>query len=359
MLAKLLGNAYLCCMKITARELAAWLHGTIEGDADISIDRLSKIEEATAGALSFIANAKYLPYAQTTGASILIVSAQLSIDPPVAATIVRVADAQTAFAILLDRYAQLTAPPPPIGIEQPCYISPTASIEKDVYIGAFAYIGHNAHIGAGTRIYPHTYIGNHTRVGEQCIVYAGVKLYDQCILGNRCIVHAGAVIGSDGFGFAPQPDGSYQKIPQTGNVVVEDDVEIGANTTIDRATLGSTLIKRGVKLDNLIQVAHNVQIGEYTVIAAQTGIAGSTRIGARCMIGGQVGFAGHLNIADDTKIQAQSGIAQNVTETNQALMGSPAIAYRNYQRSFIIFKQLPELATQLRQLSRKIEEKDK
>jgi UDP-3-O-[3-hydroxymyristoyl] glucosamine N-acyltransferase len=343
-------------MKLTARELAQWLDGTVEGNADSTVDRLSKIEEATTGSLSFLANPKYLPYAYTTGASILIVNHSFVADKPLLATLVRVADAQIAFGILLQKYQALNHAASPKGIEPQAYISPTAHVDSDVYIGAFAYIGANAHIGKGTLVYPHCYIGDHVKVGDNSILYAGVKIYAQCEVGNNCIIHAGAVIGSDGFGFAPQADGSYQKIPQTGNVIIENDVEIGANTTIDRATLGATRIKRGAKLDNLVQIAHNVEIGEHTVIAAQAGVAGSTHIGARCMIGGQVGFAGHLKIADGSKFQAQSGIAQSIVETNQAYMGSPAFNYRQYQRSFVVFKQLPELATQVRELKQKIEE---
>lgn len=342
-------------MKITAQTLAEWLNASIEGDATISIDRLSKIEEATSGALSFISNPKYAQYAYTTGASILIVNKDFVADKPLNATLLRVADAQIAFGILLQKYQESIAPPLPIGIEQPAFVSPTAKIGENTYIGAFSYISNNAKIGSNTRIYPNCYIGDNVHIGNDTILYPGVKIYAQCNIGNHCIIHAGAVIGSDGFGFAPKPDGSYQKIPQTGNVIIEDNVEIGANTTIDRATLGATRIKQGAKLDNLIQIAHNVEIGENTVIAAQTGVAGSTQLGASCMIGGQVGFAGHLKIAQGTKIQAQSGIGQNIIEPEQAFMGTPAINYRQYQKSFVIFKQLPELAAQVRELKKKID----
>lgn len=345
-------------MKVTARELAEWLNGSVDGNPDVAIDHLSKIEEATVGSLSFIGNLKYQPFAYTTGASVLIVRHDFVAEKPLQATLIRVADAQVAFGILLEKYQALAALPPPIGIEQPSFVASTARVGEGAYIGAFVYVGNNAVIGKGTRIYPHSYIGDNVIVGDDSILYAGIKIYAQCIIGSRCVIHAGAVIGSDGFGFAPLPDGTYQKVPQTGNVIIEDDVEIGANTTIDRATLGATLIRRGAKLDNLIQIAHNVEIGEYTVIAAQSGIAGSTRLGARCVIGGQVGIVGHLKIADGTKIQAQSGIDRQITEANQAFMGTPAMPYRSFQRSFIIFKQLPELATKLRELEMRIADKN-
>ncbi len=338
-------------MNFTAAQIAQWLGGIVEGNAAISVGRLNKIEEAEQGDISFLANPKYIPFVYTTKASILLVGLDFLPETPISPTLIRVADVYAAFAQLLEAYN--TAISKKTGIEQPSFIAPTAQIGENVYIGAFAYIGHNAVLENGVQIYPNTYIGDSVRVGNDTVIYSGAKIYHQCSIGRQCIIHAGAVIGSDGFGFAPQPDGSYKKVEQTGNVLVEDRVEIGANTTIDRATLGSTIIRRGVKLDNLVQVAHNVEIGENTVIAAQSGIAGSTKIGSNCMVGGQVGFAGHLTIADGCKFQAQTGVAQSIKIANTAWGGTPAIDYRQFVKSSILVKQLPDLVVQIRELIKK------
>lgn len=335
-------------MNFTATQIAQWLNGTVEGNPDVCVNRLSKIEEAEEGSISFLANLKYLPFAYATKASILLVSNDFVPDTPLTPTLIRVNDVYSAFGQLLEAYH--VAIGRKTGIEQPSFIAPSATIGAGVYIGAFAYIGHNAVLGNGVQIYPNAYIGDFAQIGDNTIIYSGTKIYHQCTVGQNCIIHAGAVIGSDGFGFAPQPDGSYKKVPQTGNVIIEDEVEIGANTTIDRATLGATIIRRGVKLDNLIQVAHNVEIGQNTVIAAHTGIAGSTKIGSNCMVGGQVGFAGHLTIADGCKFQAQTGVAQNIKNPNTSWGGTPATDYRLFIKSSILVKQLPELVAQIREL---------
>ncbi len=341
-------------MQITAQELAGWLKGTVDGDPSIAVNNLAKIEEAKAGDLSFIANPKYLHFADKTGASILIVGNDFIKTVGVKATLVRVADPYSAFTVLLEKYASMTASTQEHKIEQPCFIAPTAKLGNDVYIGANSYIAEGAVIGNNVKIYPGCYIGAKVEVGKDTTLYPNVVVYYNCVVGSRVVVHAGVVIGSDGFGFAPQPDGSFKKIPQTGNVVIEDDVEIGANTVIDRATLGSTVIRKGVKLDNLIQVAHNVEIGEHTVIASQTGISGSTKLGKHVMVGGQVGFAGHITIADGSKFQAQTGVAQSIRQPNGAYAGSPAYDYNKQIKTFITLRNLPEMERRLRELEHKL-----
>ncbi|OWY25712.1 UDP-3-O-(3-hydroxymyristoyl)glucosamine N-acyltransferase [Sphingobacteriales bacterium UPWRP_1] len=341
-------------MQISIKQLAQLLNAEIEGNAEVLVSNLAKIEEAQSGDLSFIANPRYLHFAYTTRASALVVNKDFTPEKPVVATLLKVADAYQSFAQLLELYNQINRPK---GIEQPCFIHPAAVIGTGVYIGAFAYIGENAVLGNNTLVYPQTYIGKGVQVGENTILYAGVKVYEGCIIGNNCIVHSGAVIGSDGFGFAPQPDGSYRKIPQTGIVTIANDVEIGANTCIDRATLGTTAILEGVKIDNLVQIAHNVQIDQSTVIAAQAGISGSTKIGRYCMIGGQAGFTGHLTIAPKTKINAQSGVTKSVDEENRFLSGSPAFDYRNQMRAYVLFKQLPDLETRLKNVEDQLRDK--
>ena len=339
-------------MQFTAAQIAALINGKTEGNPEVKVHNIAKIEEAGEGDLSFIANPKYEPYAYTTGASILLVSDDLVLEKEISPVLIRVANPYMAFSKLLNHYQKLTGEKQ--GRETPHFIHETAEVSEEVYIGAFAYIGKNAKVGKGSQIYPHTYIGEEVEVGNDTKIYSGVKIYPQCKIGNDCIIHAGTVIGSDGFGFAPKEDGTYQKVPQIGNVIIENDVEIGANTTIDSATLGSTIIRKGTKLDNLIQVGHNVEIGEYTVIAAQTGISGSTKLGKQCMIGGQVGFVGHISIADGTKINAQSGISKSIKETGQAWNGSPAFAYRDCLKSQVYFKRLPEMAEQIRALEKMI-----
>lgn len=341
-------------MQFTAQQIAALINGKIEGNPDAAISKVAKIEEAEAGALSFVANPKYEEFLYNSKASIIIVNESLQLEGDVHSTLIRVKDAYSSFALLLEKYNEIKAGIGKKGIDKEAYISPNAKIGKDVYIGAFAYIADNAVIEDNAQIYPGCYIGDNALVGSNSILYAGVKLYDTCKVGNNVIVHSGTIIGSDGFGFAPQKDGSYRKIPQIGNVVIEDNVEIGSNTTIDRATMGSTIIRKGVKLDNLIQIAHNVEIGENTVIAAQTGVSGSTKIGRNCVIGGQVGIVGHIQIADFTSINAQSGLAKSVTATKTALTGSPAFDYKSALKSQAIFRNLPDLMHRLGNLERTV-----
>ncbi len=341
-------------MQFSAIELANLLNGKVEGDASVKVHTLSKVEDAQAGSLSFVSNPKYIPFIYSTQASILIVNEDLEIaeSDPIQPTLIRVKNAYESFAILLEKYQSLQHPS--AVIEPQSFVDATASIGKNNYVGAFAYIGKNVQLGDNVKIYPQTYIGNDVSIGNNSIIYAGVKIYHNCEIGQNCILHSGVVIGSDGFGFAPQADGQFKKIPQIGKVVIEDNVEIGANTTIDRATLGETIIRKGVKLDNLIQIAHNVEIGENTVIAAQTGVSGSTKVGQNCMIGGQVGFVGHVSIAAGSKINAQSGVARPIKEPNKAWMGAPAMEYRQFMRSQVVFRQLPELQKKIKQLEKKI-----
>ncbi|WP_276134148.1 UDP-3-O-(3-hydroxymyristoyl)glucosamine N-acyltransferase [Polluticoccus soli] len=343
-------------MQFTAQQVAAIINGQIEGDPQKKVSRVGKIEEGEEGVLSFIANPKYEDYLYSTKASILIVNESLQVSEPVAPTLIRVKDAYMAFTHLLEKYHEMTGSAGKNGIEQPSFISPTAKLGKNVYIGAFAYIGENAIIADGVKIYPNSYIGDNVIIGKDSVLYSGVKVYNDCHLGNRVTIHSGTIVGGDGFGFAPQKDGTYKKVPQIGNVIIEDDVEIGANTTIDRATMGSTVIRKGVKLDNLIQIAHNVEIGENTVIAAQTGVSGSTKIGRNCIIGGQVGMVGHIQIADGTRINAQSGLSKSVTINNTALTGSPAFEYKSSLKSQAIFRNLPELQQRLLKLEETVEE---
>ena len=343
-------------MQFTAQQIATLVQGRLEGNPEAKVTNVAKIEEADHGSLSFIANPKYEEFIYTSQAAIVIVNESFVIERAVNPTLIRVKDAYDAFAQLLEKYNEIISGAGKTGIEQPSYISPTAKLGKDVYVGAFSYIGENAVIGDGVKIYPGCYIGNNVVVGEQSKIYAGVKVYDECRLGCCVVIHSGTVVGGDGFGFAPQHDGTYRKIPQIGNVVIEDDVEIGANTTIDRATMGSTVIKKGVKLDNLIQIAHNVEIGENTVIAAQTGVSGSTKVGRNCVIGGQVGIVGHIHIADGTKINAQSGLSKSISNPYTVLNGSPAFEYKSSLKSQAIFRNLPELQQRLMKLEETVQE---
>jgi UDP-3-O-[3-hydroxymyristoyl] glucosamine N-acyltransferase len=337
-------------MKFKATQIAEILNGVIEGIPDVEVDKLSKIEEAQEGSLTFLANPKYTSFIYKTNASICIVSKDFKPAEKLKTTLIKVDEPYEAFSKLLEYYNQIKLHKS--GIEQPCYISESASYGDDVYIGAFAYIGKNVKIGNRVKIYPNTYIGDNVIVGDDVIVFNGGKIYSECIIGNKVVVHGGAIIGADGFGFAPNDKGEYKKVPQIGNVIVEDNVDIGAGTTIDRATLGSTIIREGVKLDNQIQIAHNVEIGKHTVIAAQTGIAGSTKIGSNCVIGGQVGIVGHIQIGNNVKIQAQSGIGRNVKD-NEVLQGSPAIGYSDYNKSYVHFKNLPEIVKKIDSLETK------
>jgi UDP-3-O-[3-hydroxymyristoyl] glucosamine N-acyltransferase len=340
-------------MEFNAATIAGFLKGEIEGNPEIKVNTIAKIEEGHAGALSFLANPKYEHYIYTTRSSIVLVNRSFVPSARIDATLIRVENAYEAFASLLRLVDQ--ARPRKKGIHQSAVIEATAKIGKDVYIGPFAYIGENCVIGDGCALYPHVYIGDNSKIGKDSILNSGVKIYHECIVGEGCIIHAGTVIGSDGFGFAPQSENEYMKIPQLGNVILEDHVEIGANVTIDRATMGSTIIRKGVKLDNLIQIGHNVEIGENTVMAAQTGISGSTKVGKNCMFGGQVGLAGHIKIANGTKIGAQAGILGDIKEENTTIIGSPAIDLKQFLRSSVIFKKLPEIKTKLDTLEKEVE----
>lgn len=343
-------------MQFTAQQIATLLQGKLEGNPDAKVSSVAKIEEAGPGSLCFISNSKYEEYLYTSNASVILVNESLEITKPVAPTLIKVQDAYSSFAMLLDKYNEMVAGQDKTGIEQPCYISSTAKIPNDVYVGAFSYIGEHANIGKGVKIYPGCYIGNNVTIGEGSKIYAGVKIYDESLLGDRVVLHSGTVIGGDGFGFAPLADGTYKKIHQIGNVIIEDDVEIGANTTVDRATMGSTIIRKGVKLDNLIMVAHNVEIGENTVIAAQTGISGTTKIGKNALIGGQVGIVGHIQVADGTRINAQSGLSKSITTPNTTINGSPAFEYKSSLKSQAIFRNLPEMQHRLQKLEEMVQE---
>ena len=341
-------------MQYTAHELSLLLKGTIEGDPSVAVNKLAKIEEAGAGSLSFLANPKYEQYLYSTDASIVIVNNDQALTSPVKATLIRVANAYSAITVLLEMYNTLKLNKN--GIEQPNFIHPSATVGENAYIGAFAYVGPNVQIGNNCKIYPHCFIADDVILGDNVTLFPGVKVYFDCVLGNNVTIHSGTIVGGDGFGFAPTVDGSYTKISQIGNVVIEDDVEIGANTTVDRATMGSTIIRKGVKLDNLIQIAHNVEIGANTVIAAQTGISGSTKIGENCIVGGQVGIVGHISIAKGSQIQAQSGVSRTITEENKKWMGSPAFPLNDHMRSQIVINRLPALEKRLNELEKIIEE---
>ena len=337
-------------MKFTAKQIAGILEGDIVGDPDVEVSKLAKIEEGTKGTLTFLANPKYSQYIYSTKASITIVNKDFESENDLQTTLIKVDDAYKAFSKLLEYYNDIKMNK--TGIEQPCFISDSSTYGEHVYIGAFSYIGDNVKIGNNVKIYPNSYIGNNVTIGNDVIVFSGAKIYSECIIGHNCVINSGAIIGADGFGFTPDKKGEYLKVPQTGNVILEDYVDIGAATTIDRATLGSTIIRKGAKLDNQIQIAHNVEIGKNTVIAAQTGIAGSTKIGENCLIGGQVGIAGHLVIGDNVKIQAQSGIGRNVKD-NEVLQGSPALSYGDYNKSYVYFKNLPKIVKSINDLEKK------
>lgn len=340
-------------MEFTASTIAGFLNGVVDGNPDTVVHTVAKIEEGKPGALSFLANPKYEPYIYTTKSSIVLVNRKFVPSEKVSATLIRVDDAYEAFASLLRLVEQRR--PARSGVHPSAIVEPSSKTGENVYIGPFVYIGQNCSIGNGCQIYPHVYIGDNTTIGDNTVIYAGVKIYHECVVGNNCIIHAGTVIGSDGFGFAPQADNEFVKIPQIGNVVIEDNVEIGANCAIDRATIGSTVIRKGVKIDNLVQIGHNVEIGENTVMAGQTGIAGSTKIGRNCMFAGQVGIAGHLKIADGTKIGAQSGIPGDVKKENSVLLGYPAIDHKDFLRSAVIFRKLPEMKSKLDDLAKEVE----
>ncbi len=341
-------------MDFIASQIAGLLEGTVVGNENISVNNLSKIEEGQPNTLSFLSNLKYEEYLYTTGASIVIVdkSFEPSKSIPNTCTLIKVESAQAAFAKLLEIYNQVKRKKS--GIHPSSYISDSATIGEEVYIGANCSIGDNVTIGNNVHVYPNSYIGDNVKIGDDCMFFAGVRVYSDCLIGKSCTLHSGVIIGGDGFGFVPNRNGNYSKVPQIGNAILEDHVEIGSNTTIDRATLGSTIIRKGVKLDNLIQVAHNVEIGENTVIAAQTGIAGSTKIGKNCMIGGQVGIVGHITIADEVKISAQSGVGHAITEKGQILQGSPAFPIGDYKRSYVVYRGLPDLKRKVDELEKKL-----
>jgi len=336
-------------LEFTAQQIADILEGDVVGDADIKVSKLAKIEEGVKGALTFLANPKYTSFIYSTKASITIVNRSFEPEEPVSTTLIKVDDAYKSFSKLLEYYNQVKLNK--IGVEQPSFIAESAKYGESIYVGAFSYVGENVTIGDNVKIFPNSYIGDNVKIGDNTIVFAGSKIYSECIIGNHCVINSGAIIGADGFGFAPNENGEYQKVPQTGNVILEDFVDIGAATTIDRATLGSTIIRRGVKLDNQIQIAHNVEIGKNTVIAAQTGIAGSTKIGENCQIGGQVGIVGHIIIGNNVRIQAQSGIGRNVKD-NEVLQGSPALAYGDYNKSYVHFKNLPKIIKKLNDIEK-------
>ncbi len=338
-------------MKFTASQIAGILEGKVEGDASIEVSKLSKIEEGMPGSLTFLANPKYTPYIYTTKASITIVDKTFVAEQDYTTTLLRVDNAYESFSKLLEYYNQVKMNK--MGIEEPVFISKSATLGTDIYIGAFAYIGDNAVIGDNVKIYPNVYIGDNVSIGNGSVLFSGAKLYSETIVGAHCVINSGAIIGADGFGFSPNEKGEFTKVPQTGNVILEDYVDIGAATTIDRATLGATIIRRGVKLDNQIQIAHNVEIGQNTVIAAQTGIAGSTKIGAQCLIGGQVGFAGHLTIGNNVRIQAQSGVGKNIKD-NETIQGSPSFNYGDFSKSYVHFKNLPKIMRRFNALEKKI-----
>ncbi len=335
-------------MTFPVSQIALIVNGKVEGDPNATVDSFGKIEEAKQGQLSFLANPKYEEFLYTTKASVLIINEAYELRQPVATTLIRVPDAYTAFATLLSKYQEIMQQQLS-GVQEPSYISKTASYGKQVFIGAFAYLGEKVKIGDNTKIYPQVYIGNNVIIGDNCIIHPGVRIYHDCIVGNHVTIHAGTIIGSDGFGFAPQADGSFKKVPQIGNVMIEDHVEIGSNTTIDRATIGSTIIRSGAKLDNLIQIAHNVEIGNSSVIAAQAGISGSTKIGKGVMIGGQAGIVGHIQLGDGAKVNAQSGVSKSI-DPGKAVTGSPAHDYTSALRSQAVTRKLPELEKRVKEL---------
>jgi UDP-3-O-[3-hydroxymyristoyl] glucosamine N-acyltransferase len=341
-------------MNFTAAIIAEFLKGSVEGNPDATVSDISKIEEGKPGTLSFLANPKYEKFIYETQSSIVIVNADFQPQKEISATLVRVKNAYESFAALLRLYEQ--SKPKKTGISNMAVISDTASMGKELYVGEFTVISENASIGDGVQLYPQVYVGDHVKIGEGTILHPGVKVYEGCEIGAHCVIHAGAVIGADGFGFVPNQENNYEKIPQVGKVLIEDHVEVGANTTVDRATLGATILRKGVKLDNLVMIGHNVEIDENTVIAAQSGISGSTKVGKNCMFGGQVGLIGHINIASGVKIAAQSGITKDIKEEGIVIQGSPAFEFGPYQRSYLLFRNLPKIREQINELERKVEE---
>lgn len=338
-------------MEFSAQQIASLLGGKITGDANRKVSDVGPIEAACEGQLSFLCDAKYLSHLATTNASVVLMTESIAFDGETNATIIRVENARAAMGQLLALVAKAMNPAKK-GIEQPSFVSEGVAIPEDAYVGAFAYIGKNVQIGKGVQIYPHVYIGDNVKIGDNTILYSGVKIYYNCVVGKDCILHAGVVVGSDGFGFEPDAKGVNQKLPQIGNVIIEDDVEIGANTTVDRAMMGSTIIRKNAKIDNLVQIAHNVEVGESTFMCAQVGVAGSTKVGGHCILAGQVGVAGHITIADNCVFGAQSGIANSVKKPGM-YQGSPIIDAMNWRRSVVGFKQLPDILRRLQELEKK------
>ncbi|NQV75998.1 MAG: UDP-3-O-(3-hydroxymyristoyl)glucosamine N-acyltransferase [Bacteroidetes bacterium] len=336
-------------MQLTAHQIGLLLEGTVEGNPDVTVNQLSKIEEASMGSLSFLANSKYEQFVYTSGASVIIINEDFIPAHPTKATLIRVKNAYSAFSVLLEKYDELIKSKKS-GVETPSFIHPTAILGKDVFIGALAYIGPNVKVGDGSKIYPNSYLADNVIVGKNVTLYAGVNVYFNCTIGDNVIIHSGAIIGGDGFGFVKDSDGSYKKVSQIGNVIIEDDVEIGSNTTIDRATMGSTIIRKGVKLDNLIQIAHNVEIGANTVVAAQTGISGSAKIGENCIIGGQVGIVGHISIANGSNIGAKSGVNNSIKEENMSWNGVPLTSLRDSLKVQVVTRRLPDLEKRIEEL---------
>jgi UDP-3-O-[3-hydroxymyristoyl] glucosamine N-acyltransferase len=336
-------------LKFTASQIAGILEGEVHGNPEVSVHKLAKIEEGVEGSLTFLANPKYTHFIYSTEASITIVNKDFKPEQKLTTTLIRVDDAYKSFSKLLEFYNNVKNNK--VGIEEPVFLSESATYGTDFYLGAFSYLGNNVRIGDNVKIYPNVYLGDNVYIGDNVIIFSGAKIYSESVVGNGCVIHSAVIIGADGFGFTPNHNGEYSKVPQTGNVILEENVEVGAGTTIDRATLGSTILRKGVKLDNQIQIAHNVEIGEHTVIAAQTGIAGSTKIGKNCLIGGQVGIVGHITIGDRVKIQAQSGIIRNVKD-DEVLQGSPALNYGDYNKSYVHFKNLSKLVGRIADLEK-------
>lgn len=338
-------------MKFTAEQIAGILEGEVIGNPNAEVFRLSKIEEGEEGSLTFLANPKYINHIYTTRASVTIVNDSFIPESEITTTLIKVEDAYVSFSKLLEFYNQVKLNKS--GIEPQTFISEGTKYGENLYLGSFSYIGQNVVLGNNVKIYPNSFIGDNVVIGDNVYIFAGAKIYSETIIGNNCTIHSGTIIGADGFGFAPNEEGEYNKVPQIGNVIIEDNVDIGANTTIDRATLGSTIIRKGVKLDNQIQIAHNVEVGKNTVIAAQTGVAGSTKIGENCMIGGQVGIAGHLTIGNNVRLQAQSGVARNIKD-DEILQGSPTFGYSDFSKSYVHFKNLPKIVAELEELKKQI-----
>ena len=343
-------------MEFTAKQIAEFLGGRVEGNPDIKVGDFCKIEQGESGKLSFLANPKYTPYIYDTKASIVIVNESLELEKTTPATLIRVKDAYSSFATLLELVNQYRFNR--TGISSLAFINESASVGQDCYIGEYAVIDKGAKIGSNCKIYPQVYVGENVQIGDNVVLYSGVKIYHDVVIGNDCIIHSGAVIGADGFGFAPLEDGSFKKIPQTGNVIIEDNVEIGANTCVDRSTMGATIIYKGAKIDNLCQIAHNVTVGRHTVIAAQTGLAGSVHLGENCFIGGQVGIIGHLKIGNRVKMAAKSGVISNLKDDTQ-IMGFPEMYARDFMRSYVLFKKLPEMEKRLMELENKLRDNEK